>query len=143
MNKNQVRTKIITLLLPIVMIGCGNTLKLYMGPELPQDKIAIFQLAPSLYTVSVDDVEIPDWYLDADLLMLPGHHTIELGFGTEKYYSEDTITISVEAEAGKQYYIESGWNLQSWNPYIRELEQYKQKTLIDHIYPYRPGRDYK
>jgi hypothetical protein len=141
MNINQIRAKIIILLLPVVIVGCATTLKLYEGPKLPQDKIAIIQLGPNVCAVTVDGVDTK--YSEADLFLLPGNHTIEIFYISADYRSEDSQIISFKAEAGKQYYIESGFNFRSWEPYIREMEHYKQKTLLDYLYPYRPGRDYK
>jgi hypothetical protein len=137
--KLQVEQIVIGLLLISIITGCScsppssgpHILKIYDGPELPQNKIAMVTMDMTLDPLLVDGVypKYPEVnFFPWVLKILPGEHTIQLRFfasgNTGKTYSTSPQSVTFTAEAGKTYKIKdgfSGWS-GTWNPYIEEVK---------------------
>lgn len=106
----------------LAMYGCTpkcfppKLYKLYLGPDLPRDRIAVVFLGPPLKLMTIDgQIVHGGWgrYCgDSHHLQLhPGPHTIEVAYvfyrGNRKYYSTTDKVIKFEAKAGRTYRIEA------------------------------------
>jgi hypothetical protein len=102
---------IAALLVLSLPVGCTTTKKMYEGPELPGDQIAVVStsgnpgLGKHTHIISVEGIST--WKVD-NAEVLPGDSTFEIvhGLGGCAGYDYSGI-ISFEARAGHEYQIET------------------------------------
>ena len=92
------------LLLGIALVGCSiGTIKLYPGPELSENKLALIYCYDSSVSMrSVDDMEVKNGMLKKNFALLPGKHVF-----TVNYYGGVVKKAIIETtlEAGHEYTI--------------------------------------
>ena len=99
-----------------LLTGCSiGTLKLYPGPELPDDRLAtIDNHMGTIHVVALDDKDIMlgTWYQPGkggskeSAEVLPGTHTFQSYTLLRK---APKVSLKVELKAGHEYYFDSGW----------------------------------
>ncbi len=106
------RNYLIGLLLTVVLIVSScTTKKMYEGPQLPSDKVAIIKsgsggiFGPTVKIVYVD--ERSPGFNDIQLAVLPGKHTLEIAVirGFEFTWIQSAGVLYFEAEAGHTYIV--------------------------------------
>jgi len=134
------------LFIAVVQTGCG-TIRLYSGPELPADRIALVHVGPrgvsskcTPFPQSVDGREFRKqlpWFRtcrDAKCLVavLPGPHTIIV---TDSFYDDPPITLSFDAAAGCEYVPkcefhrdEGNWRWSGWVDEICESDSTSKRV---------------
>ncbi|HEX2965779.1 MAG TPA: hypothetical protein VHO84_08335 [Syntrophorhabdaceae bacterium] len=94
----------------LMLLSC-TTVKMYSGPDLPADQVAIIE--SSDLSVNIESCDgIPTRY--SRLAVLPGEHAVEMSIrespqGSWTYWSINNSTFSFIAQAGHTYAV--GWKV--------------------------------
>jgi hypothetical protein len=87
-----------------LIVSCSSTMKMYSGPELPASQTALVKCGDtSINIVSCDGQKVKS----LEFTILPGVHTIEMGFNTPGVgYSSDNTLMDFTAEASHVYVVD-------------------------------------
>jgi len=108
---------VVLLGLSLLAAGCG-AMKMYPGPELPRDQVAVLEIGD--VTVYAFDGIPPGG--KNKLQILPGEHEIRFSH-SKAGYGEQPHTYSFAAEAGHAYLFDADYvvhRTMSWNPWIKD-----------------------
>jgi hypothetical protein len=120
---------IVVLMTVLILWGCGPSLvRMYSGPELPEDRIAKLEFYEPIRVYSLDGIQVSlNWGVIA---MLPGSHTVSVGYfnafsgldpGMSDYkYSIGNISLSFDAKPGHTYGIRYSREGNSWRAWIED-----------------------
>lgn len=118
--KNRM-TRLALLMTGLLAVGCG-AVKMYPGPELTRDKIAILEIRNVIvYTLDEAAIRLSN---RRKLQILPGEHIMRASHNMEGY-GEQAITYTFTAEAGHAYIFNADYEIQrtlSWRPWIKDSE---------------------
>lgn len=133
-----------------VLSGCTYYTKMYSGPELRKDQIAVLKGDIALKVIAVDgvvkeytsnDYHGPLAYRGFEIYLLPGTHSVKIGYNANHMVYRVTSTLnrvlSFEAVAGRVYWIYAGqtgdvkYGNAKWNPYIEDVTQKADKCKRD------------
>ncbi len=125
------RLLIIAVALAVLGTGCASTAKLYAGPDLAHEQIAVIEANPMIHDITdrgarfggVDGAKVSGMILRIDIL--PGKHTVDVqcsfsvepslfdrGFGSLRTGRRDPVvlqfwaSLTVEVEAGHTYRLD-------------------------------------
>ncbi len=105
------------------VLGCA-TARIYSGPQLPPDQVAFLErgdLSQSLS--SIDGRESGNFFLmNRALEILPGEHTIVVGYNSGSKHSTQRTTLTFTAKPGTRYILKSNAVGMRWEPTIVEKE---------------------
>ena len=103
----------------LAVADCG-AIKMYSGPELTRDKIAVLEIGNvTLYTLDGEAVKLAN---RRKLQILPGEHVMRASHNMAGY-GEQAITYTFTAEAGHAYLFGADYEIQrtlSWRPWIKD-----------------------
>jgi hypothetical protein len=99
--------KALCIVVTVFLTGSCSTTRMYSGPELPASQTALIRGADTtINLVSCDGKK----FSSTDVIVLPGEHTIEMGFSGGGSYSLSTTFAKFNAEAGHIYSIDKKLN---------------------------------
>ncbi len=148
LNYKMIYKRIITILLVAWCIsGCGMKMhhKLYEGPTLPRDKIAILKGSSPIMLYEIDGIPGPNfacsgcrtqynskWDHSYSIDLLPGSHKLVIGYSSWSYgYRSSTETYSAsdqilyfDAKPGAVYAIQPMRLLKRWSSQVIEMDQH-------------------
>jgi hypothetical protein len=103
----------------LLAAGCG-AVKLYPGPRLPRDQVAVLEIGNViLYSVDGKPVDTT-----GKVEILPGVHDLR-GNHNAPDYGETLMTYTFTAEAGHRYVFDADYHFGrhfSWRPWVKDTE---------------------
>ena len=109
----------VLLVMGLLAIGCG-ALKMYPGPELTRDKIAVLEIRNvTVYTLDDAAVKLAN---RRKLQILSGEHTMRASHNMTGY-DAIPITYTFVAEPGHTYFFGADYEIRrtlSWRPWVRD-----------------------
>ena len=113
----------------------GPVYKLYEGPNLQPNEIAVLKNSPgwsglSVYVDSIDGITRSNdefygsmWDGSFRVELLPGEHTVSVRY-TSDYYSVQNKDITFHAEAGKIYTVKASIDsaAMKWTAWVEEID---------------------
>ncbi len=116
--KNRM-SRLVLLTEGLLAVGCG-AVKMYPGPELTRDKIAVLEVGNvTLYTLDGEAVRLAN---RSKLQILPGEHVMRVSHNMAGY-PEQAMTYTFTAEAGHAYLFDADYEIQrtlSWRPWVKD-----------------------
>ncbi|MBI3995347.1 MAG: hypothetical protein HY349_05160 [Nitrospirae bacterium] len=107
--------------LSLLISACG-AVKMYPGPALARDKIAVLEIRNvTLYALDDEAVKLGN---QRKLQILPGEHVLRASHAMAGYDAMP-ITYTFTAEAGRTYFFGADYEIQrtlSWRPWVRDAK---------------------
>ncbi len=116
--KNRV-TRLVLLITGLLAVGCG-AVKMYPGPELTRDKIAVLEIR-NVTVYALDGIP-PSLGNKKTLQILPGEHVMRMSHNIGGY-GEQPVDYTFTAEPGHAYILDADYEIQktlSWRPWVRD-----------------------
>jgi len=126
--------------LALILAGCISARhRLYEGPALPRDEVAIVKGSYPVRLYGVDGRKRPGSLReygsilgDFRIELLPGTHTFTVGYSGPEGFSLLNVTLELELEAGATYKITAdvregywdpvrSWYVKYWDPVVRRV----------------------
>jgi hypothetical protein len=130
--------------------GCTTTVtKLYPGPELRRDRVAVLTAPHNVRVLAVDGEAkrySPSLYMiqgkfGTEIHLLPGLHTVSVRYSTSGpgSHSREDLLLQFEAKAGRIYWIDPRVRfdprvrVSEWAPYVVDITE--NSDLPEHLRP--------
>jgi hypothetical protein len=101
----------------LLAAGCG-AVKMYPGPRLPKDQVAVIEIGNVLlYSIDGNPVDTL-----GKVEILPGVHDLRASHNAAGY-GEDLITYTFTAEAGHRYIFDADYKFGrqfAWRPWVKD-----------------------
>jgi len=102
---------LVALLLMVIGACCGTATKMYEGPTLPKEQLAILYRTENAGIAAVDGKWPGMVFTTTPIHLLPGEHSVQVNFSkpsdysASRYYSVKPIEVKFNALAGHEYEV--------------------------------------
>ena len=126
--------KVLLVIATVFLTAACSTTRMYSGPELPASQTALIRgVDTTINIVSCDGRK----FSSNDVIVLPGEHTIEMGFSGDGYYSANNSFLRFKAEAGHTYAVGKDLNspgrYSAYSPFIMDITTGKRVSTRNYL----------
>jgi tetratricopeptide (TPR) repeat protein len=108
----------------LFITSCVTTMKGYTGPDRPVQEVSVIAAVPNTILYKCDGIKLSS---ATEIVVLPGRHTIEIGFqekqGSRVVWEKTPVLLEFATEAGHRYEVKTnapsgrfgGWKTVVWD----------------------------